>query len=41
MKQQDISLLMKISSTGGNYISGEEKYTFVWLKHGNSTDWFQ
>ena len=29
MKQQDISLLMKISSTGGNYISDEEKYTVV------------
>ena len=39
MKQQDISLLMKISSTGGNYISGEEECTVVSrIKHGNSTN---
>ena len=29
MRQQDISLLMKITSTSGNYTSGEEKYTVV------------
>ena len=29
MKQQDISLLMKITSTSGNCTSGEEKYAVV------------
>ena len=29
MRQQDTSLLMKITSTSGNYTSGEDKYTVV------------